>query len=65
MLGFTQNATARFDAGTKVFRLDGGNSSYVFGVNARGELQQLYWGGRLGATDTFPQAQTDAGMGLV
>jgi alpha-galactosidase len=57
MLGFTQNATARFDAGTKVFRLDGGNSSYVFGVNARGELQQLYWGGRLGATDTFAQAK--------
>jgi alpha-galactosidase len=47
---------ARFDAGTKVFRLDGGNASYAFGVNPRGELQQLYWGGRLGASDSFPQA---------
>ena len=28
----------------------------MFGVNARGELQQLYWGGRLGATDSIPQA---------
>jgi alpha-galactosidase len=45
-----------FDKTTKVFRLDGGGTSYVFGVNQRGELQQLYWGGRLGATDGFPQA---------
>ena len=52
-----QSASAHFDAGSKVFRLDGGNTSYVFGVNARGELQQLYWGGRLGAADSFPQAK--------
>jgi alpha-galactosidase len=52
-----QPAPGRFDAATKVFRLDGGGSSYVFGVNARGELQQLYWGGRLGASDTFPAAK--------
>ncbi len=45
--------TATFDAGAKVFRLDGGNVSYVFGVNGRGELQQMYWGGRLGAEDKF------------
>jgi alpha-galactosidase len=55
MLAFAQSANVRFDAGTKVFRLDGGGVSYVFGVNRRGELQQLYWGGRLGATDSFPQ----------
>lgn len=52
-----QNAGSRFDAAAKVFRLDGGDTSYVFGVNARGELQQLYWGGRLGARDTFPAAR--------
>ncbi len=52
-----QTAAAHFDAGSRVFRLDGGNTSYVFGVNGRGELQQLYWGGRLGASDSFPQAQ--------
>jgi alpha-galactosidase len=52
-----QPATASFDAATKVFRLDGGNVSYVFGVNSRGELEQLYWGGRLGATDSFPAAK--------
>jgi alpha-galactosidase len=48
---------ASFDSATKVFRLDGGGSSYVFGVNPRGELQQLYWGGRLAATDGFKQAE--------
>ncbi len=52
-----QPALVSFDSTSKVFRLDGGGSSYVFGVNARGELQQLYWGGRLGGSDTFPAAQ--------
>jgi len=51
-----QPAQGNFDAATKTFRLDGGNSSYVFGVNPRGELQQLYWGGRLGAHDAYPAA---------
>ncbi len=50
------DSAATFDPATKVFRLDGGNVSYVFGVNANGELQQLYWGGRLAPSDRFPQA---------
>jgi alpha-galactosidase len=62
LLGFAQNADARFDAAAKVFRLDGGGASYVFGVNARGELQQLYWGGRLAAQDAFPQAKPMPGV---
>jgi alpha-galactosidase len=57
LLGIAQDAGAHFDGASKVFRLDGGNASYVFGVNGRGELQQLYWGGRLGTADSFPQAQ--------
>ena len=57
LLVAAQAAGVRFDAESKVFRLDGGNVSYAFGVNARGELQQLYWGGRLGASDKFPQAR--------
>jgi alpha-galactosidase len=52
-----QRALVQFDAAAKVFRLDGGGVSYVFGVNARGELQQLYWGGRLGTADSFGAAQ--------
>jgi alpha-galactosidase len=57
-----QSSPLHFDAATKVFRLDGGNVSYVFGVNTRGELQQLYWGGRLGATDSFPKVVPMPGM---
>jgi alpha-galactosidase len=57
LIVIAQNGSVRFDATTKVFRLDGGDVSYAFGVNARGELQQLYWGGRLGASDSFPQAR--------
>ncbi|MGC2829544.1 MAG: alpha-galactosidase [Candidatus Acidiferrum sp.] len=41
-----------------VFRLDGGNSTYAFGVNERGELQPLYWGGRLGEHDSLPPAHS-------
>jgi len=55
-MAHAQSAAAGFDPATKVFRLDGGNVTYVFGVNTRGELQQLYWGGRLGASDAFPPA---------
>jgi len=45
-----------------VFRLDGGNTTYAFGVNERGELQQIYWGGKLGAGDTIvaPKADREA-----
>jgi alpha-galactosidase len=42
----------------QVFRLDGGNSTYAFGVNEHGELQPLYWGGRLGLHDSFPSAHS-------
>ncbi len=55
LVGLAQ-PSATFDPAAKVFRLDGGGVSYVFGVNPRGELQQLYWGGRLAATDHIPQA---------
>jgi alpha-galactosidase len=50
MFSSVQSA-ATFDQSAKVFRLDGGNTSYVFGVNSRGELQQIYWGGRLAPAD--------------
>ncbi|WP_263356460.1 alpha-galactosidase [Acidicapsa ligni] len=54
----TQPARAPFQA---VFRLDGGDTTYAFGVNERGELQQIYWGGRIGASDTIapPKSNPD------
>ena len=51
-----QGSAGSYDGTTKVFRLDGGNETYAFGVNPRGELQQLYWGGRLAATDRIAAA---------
>lgn len=51
LMAVAQPPAATYDEATKTFRLDGGNVTYAFGVNARGELQQLYWGGKLAATD--------------
>src|ERR1035441_1158971 len=50
--------TSAFDPASKVFRLDGGGVSYIFGINPRGELQQLYWGAKLGATDALDRKST-------
>jgi len=52
---------ARFNQSSKEFRLNGGNVTYIFGVNARGELQQMYWGGRLADSDEIPPAIPDRG----
>jgi alpha-galactosidase len=41
----------QFQAAEKVFRLDGGETTYAFGVNEEGELQTVYWGGRLNPQD--------------
>jgi alpha-galactosidase len=43
-----------FDPGTRVFRIDGGEITYAFGINSRGELESLYWGGRLLPDDPLP-----------
>jgi alpha-galactosidase len=53
--------SAHFNATTKVFRLDGGESSYVFGVNERGELQSVYWGGKLSERDALPETKSNPG----
>jgi alpha-galactosidase len=42
----------------QMFRLDGGGTTYVFGVNERGELQALYWGGKLASSDKFVAAHS-------
>jgi alpha-galactosidase len=56
---FTLLATGSSMAQTaQVFRLDGGDSTYAFGVNERGELQTLYWGGRVGPHDSIPPAHS-------
>jgi alpha-galactosidase len=51
-----QQTTAQvsYDAQTHVFRLAGGNTEYAFGVNSKGMLQTIYWGGRLSPDDPLP-----------
>ena len=48
----------QYDAQAKTFRLDSSATSYIFGVNEKGELQSLYWGSRVGATDAWPSAHS-------
>jgi alpha-galactosidase len=50
-----------FNSADKVFRIDGGDVSYVFGINDLNELQPIYWGTRLGKSDAFPQPHTNEG----
>jgi alpha-galactosidase len=59
-LSFAQ--TAASPTAGPVFRLDGGNSTYAFGVNERAELQALYWGGRIGLHDPIPSAHSNPEM---
>jgi len=46
----------RYDASSKSFELEAGSVSYVFGINERGELQTLHWGGRLADGEVLPAA---------
>lgn len=57
-LAFGGGAAARtmVDQASRVFRLDGGGSSYAFGVNPGGQVQSLYWGAALAVGDKLPAA---------
>jgi alpha-galactosidase len=57
--GQAPTADIHYNAQTRVFRIDGADVSYIFGVNNKGELQSLYWGQRLSATDNFPAAHAN------
>ncbi|MFT4113553.1 alpha-galactosidase [Silvibacterium sp.] len=61
--GLTAHAqeAATYDAATKVFRIDGGNVTYAFGINDLDELQPVYWGARLKPGDPLPAAHTNEG----
>ncbi len=58
MKALTQDTMhVRFDAATKIFRLDGGGVTYAFGVNDASELQPVYWGRGIGAQDRLAAAE--------
>src|SRR5690606_16578379 len=48
-----QAQTIRYDAATRVFRIDTDAVSYAFGVNENDQLQTLYWGARLATGDAL------------
>src|ERR1700734_1817676 len=50
----------QFNPQTKVFRIEGGDVSYVLGINEKKQVQSLYWGGRLNAEDSFATAISNA-----
>ncbi|WP_420136497.1 alpha-galactosidase [Sphingomonas sp.] len=58
------HAEAGFDASRRVFRLDGGDVTYAFKIDAAGLLQSVYWGARLRTTDPIdgPQGRELSGF---
>ena len=48
----------RFLDQSKIFVLDAGKVSYVFGVNEQGGLQHIYWGGHVSRDADFSSAHT-------
>jgi alpha-galactosidase len=53
------SAAIHYNPQTHVFRIDGADVSYVFGVNAKSQLQSIYWGQRVAASDNFPAAHAN------
>src|SRR5215467_7172364 len=51
-------APIRFVASSKIFVLDAGNASYVFGVNEQNILQHIYWGGHVARDEDFAPARS-------
>ncbi len=51
-------ASIHYEPGSRIFRINAGGSSYIFGVNEKGELQSIYWGRKLAASDQFPAAHS-------
>jgi alpha-galactosidase len=57
----TPAATIRFDATSKVFRLDAAGTTYAFGINDQDELQPIYWGSAIATIDRLAAAAHNAG----
>ncbi|WP_158749240.1 alpha-galactosidase [Acidobacterium sp. S8] len=47
----------RFDADSRVFRIDAANTTYVLGINENQQVQTLYWGRQLAEGDHFSAAK--------
>jgi alpha-galactosidase len=51
-------APIRFLEKSKIFVLDAGSASYVFGVNEQNSLQHIYWGGHVSRDEDFVAAHS-------
>ncbi len=52
-------SSVRYEPGVKTWLLDAGDSTYVMGVNERGELQSVYWGPSIKRVDDFAPVQSE------
>ena len=59
LLASTAFGEIRYVAAKKLFHLEAGAVSYVFGVNERNELQSVYWGKRLWRDDDLAAPRSD------
>jgi alpha-galactosidase len=50
--------SVRFEPESKTFLIETAHSSYVFGVNENGALQNIYWGGKITRAADFSAAHT-------
>ena len=50
------SAHVQYDAAARVFRIDAADTTYTMGINEAGEVQTLYWGKRLAASDHLAAA---------
>lgn len=51
----------QFDDATRVFRIDAADMTYAMGINEADQVQTLYWGSRLTASDRFSAAHSARG----
>jgi alpha-galactosidase len=54
-------ATIRFDAASRIFRLDAAGMTYAFGINDQDELQPVYWGSAIAISDRLAAATHNTG----
>ena len=59
MLAPVLSGEIRYVAAKKLWHLEAGQVSYVFGVNERNELQHIYWGKRLWRDDDLAAARSN------
>jgi alpha-galactosidase len=55
----TGQAPIRFVETSKIFILDAGKVTYVFGINEQNILQHIYWGGHVGREEDFRTPGTE------